>query len=212
MNKEITTLEELRRMDGHKITCEINGTKIEDCLVSIDYGASEEYTNRVFLLQNNEDGVRCRDTKGYKYSWVANLFSFKSLSNIYPLVEEGEEATSMSPKYYYKDSPSKPEWFDGRPVLVFYSDESEEDAVKEGYIGWLVGIEGKRKYPFRVLMRDGLIGDGTEEEQLVCNNPFYFSYVVPVPTKEEELKALREQREELDKRITGLIKSGGYLK
>lgn len=47
---------------GQRVTCEINGVKIDDAKISIDY------TGDVYICQNVSEGAQADDLLGYRYS------------------------------------------------------------------------------------------------------------------------------------------------
>ncbi len=53
--------------DGMSFTAKING---RTCAGKITI-----YDNVIFLCQDHEDGNRCKDKKGFKYSWEFDTFS-----------------------------------------------------------------------------------------------------------------------------------------
>lgn len=58
---KLTKYEQLK--DGMRVKCTIDGTDIDDAKLSVGrYG-------RVYICQNEKDGLYAKDTKGYKYSW-----------------------------------------------------------------------------------------------------------------------------------------------
>lgn len=62
-DKEITTHEQLLKMHGKKITCDIDGEHIDDARISVEAGY-------VFVCQNIMDGSYGQEKFEYKYSWV----------------------------------------------------------------------------------------------------------------------------------------------
>lgn len=48
---------------GTRVTCEIEGTKIDDAKIAIE-------NERYFICQNLEEGSEVEDKLGYKYSWL----------------------------------------------------------------------------------------------------------------------------------------------
>lgn len=62
MSKILLTDAELRANDGKKVTCVINGNKIEDAMIHVENGD-------IYILQNKMQGESCNIKKNYQYSW-----------------------------------------------------------------------------------------------------------------------------------------------
>jgi hypothetical protein len=133
MNKEgIKSLEELRKLDGKRVTCRIYDSKIEDCLVSNETASNgKSYT---CLLQNVIDGMNFGDLKGYKYSWATNELNFHVLSDItevIPIDDYIRGAITVDDTSIIE----RPDWLKDisneelsqKPILVYYSDTGEDD-------------------------------------------------------------------------------------
>ena len=63
MSEYITTHEELLKLHGAKVTCEINSCEIDDAKICVE-------NDEVFVCQNKKNGWSARDKLGYKYSWT----------------------------------------------------------------------------------------------------------------------------------------------
>jgi len=61
----IKTHEELLKLHGKKVSCEIDDTKIKNGKICVEGDC-------VFICQNLEDGLVCKDKLGYKYSWLVS--------------------------------------------------------------------------------------------------------------------------------------------
>lgn len=61
---EITTHEQLLKMHGKRITCDIRGKYIDDARISV------EENNNIYICQNEIDGISCEETFGYKCSYL----------------------------------------------------------------------------------------------------------------------------------------------
>lgn len=70
--KKITTHEELKKLHGRKITCEINGEKIDDAKISVD-NQNEHKIERILICQNEISGghdVKKIESFNYTKAWV----------------------------------------------------------------------------------------------------------------------------------------------
>jgi hypothetical protein len=69
------TMEDLQQCDGRRFSAIINGIKCEG-RISVERGI-------VYLCQNKKDGNRCRNSKGYDYSWNCNSGTIDALKNVH---------------------------------------------------------------------------------------------------------------------------------
>lgn len=73
----ITSLDQFQQLKhGQKITCIIDGTRINDAKIAIERGI-------YYICQNLKDGSIIKDKLGYKYSWVVECNSdWGGISNV----------------------------------------------------------------------------------------------------------------------------------
>lgn len=93
MSKTIKTHEELLKLHGRSVTCEIQGEKINDAKICVEDGV-------IYVCQNKTYGCYSEDKLGYSYSW--NISSNKNnyeeydrmCKNIELIEENGENMDS----------------------------------------------------------------------------------------------------------------------
>ena len=78
-NKTVT-IDKVVFNHGDKVTCSIEGTKIEDAKISIE-------SDRYYICQNHKSGQVANDRLGYKYSWVKDG-NIKNLKLLYEAPKE----------------------------------------------------------------------------------------------------------------------------
>lgn len=66
-------MENLLECDGKRFACKIEGIEVTGMLTVED--------GRVYLCQNEKDGIGCLDRKGYFYGWVVDDGSAQALSS-----------------------------------------------------------------------------------------------------------------------------------
>jgi len=99
MDKYISTVEELIKLDGRKVTCQIIDNLITDAKISVDAN-----DNCVFICHTDPEasGLRAKNMYGYPYSWVISTKTTPYEKNHQEcthiqLVEEGPENEATTP-------------------------------------------------------------------------------------------------------------------
>ena len=197
MKEEIKTFEEFKEHVGKKVNCVYTPTNLQLENAEIYHCTNNEH---YYLIHKDLDGGKPSSKEG-EGAWMVDAEEIgDNITNIV-LVADKNTARIEQSKYYYKDSPKKPTWFDGRPVLCYYSNESEEDAIDKGNVGWLVTVATEEcSYLYRVFADYDIIETYLENEVDIdsCGD---YAYVMPVIRENEELKALKKQRDEIDAKI-----------
>ena len=115
----IKTHEELLKLHGRKVTCEIKGIKIEDAKIAVE----EDY---VFVCQNEKDGLNADDKLGYDYSlpisredWKYEDRDYRLCTNI-TLVNDGGYSEEL---FYRKFHIRKPTLITIQKEIKKYTDD-----------------------------------------------------------------------------------------
>lgn len=212
--KKVETLEELRKLDGKKVTCSILGDHVEEALVHIGESLNL-HKNRVFILQDVRNGCGAKDKKGYKYSWNAGINFSTDLSNIYELIEEEEQDNDN--KIYYEPKEGEYQFDqegDFKPYAVYVSDVSEDEAVEQhSIITWYLGCRTLKGAYVTWDERYSTIEE-LQKRRSTDNHIQSWKYIVPVTKNktsskkqelqnrlknlESEVKSIREELEEIE--------------
>ena len=204
--KEIKTHAELLELDGRTIDFRSSYATYAKCelLVEGDY---------VYILSNYPElfGITVRNKRGFNYSFLISDSSdlFEELTTrsilLHPLVED---------KYYYANVKPKnpnPEWFTGKPMYVYYSDVSEEEAKASKRVGLLVSVECYKEtnvYPYRVATCCENVNDDYPNSDSSYTYTSNFTYVVPIERvaqeKQNEIDSIKEELTKLNERLSKL--------
>ena len=184
--KEIKTTAELLKLDGRKVHyshCVHGSFNVK---ISVDGEISVD-GDKVFLLHNDAhlDGSICRDLRGYNFSWLlSGTNTLYELTNI----ELGKSVTLLDQEYTEQDyvyadySKVKdiPEWWTGKHMYVYYSDESVEDALAQKKIGLCVDYDIQERF--------WVDENCTPDKELSRNDPDVDSKYYAVPVLKSDLE------------------------
>ena len=84
--------------DGGKCEVCIDGTHIQDALLTSQDSVSGSFKKEWYILQNKKSGFSAKDKKGYKYSWiVGGNLTAEEISYIRPVSPKKTEKKATKP-------------------------------------------------------------------------------------------------------------------
>jgi hypothetical protein len=114
----ITTHEELIKLHGKSVTCEIEGEYIDDAKISV------QENGRVYICQNEKKGENTDDKLGHEYSWG---ISYKGVG----YEENNRYCTKITLVTKEKEKPTKPIMEIHQEEQVKWSDDNTLYSKKE---------------------------------------------------------------------------------
>jgi hypothetical protein len=204
---KLETDQDLRDILGKRISYEQNDEGlVKDCIIQLDNDVIVTYSDSL-------KGYTPRERRyNYKYTWANG----KDIMSFIQNYVTNQEVTLLDEDeyYYYAHESFKEEdkLVPFKPFAVYVSDESEEEASKEGKMTWLLGRNLRGNY-ITWNEHHNTIDELIEGNR--NNRTNYWKYVVPVikPNKtkgeleKEDKKAdLQKQLDEAQKTISNIKK------